>query len=122
MLIVKTYLKEIKGKGIGLIAGQLIKKGQVVWKHNPTVDIEIKKKEIPKEAKEFYDTYAVDLGKDKVFLNTDNARFINHSNNPNTKSLGNKKDNIAVKDIKKGEEITIDYNEIDPTGIDFIEK
>jgi len=121
MLIVKTNLKEIKGKGIGLVANQNIKKGQIVWRYNPIIDITVKKKSIPKEAEEFYDTYAVDQGGDKIFLNTDNARFINHSKNPNTRSLGPYKDNVALRDIAKGEEITIDYTEIDNNGVNFKE-
>jgi len=119
MLTVKTKLKQIPGKGIGLIADQEIKEGQIVWTYNPLIDIKIKKKNVPKEAKEFFDTYAVDQGKDYLFLNTDNARFINHSKNPNTKNLGLFKDNIALSDIHKGEEITIDYDEIDVNGAEF---
>jgi SET domain-containing protein len=119
MLTVKTKLKEVPGKGIGLIADQKIKKGQTVWTYNPIIDIKIKRKDIPKEAKEFFKTYAVDHGGNHIFLNTDNARFINHSKRPNTKSLGDSKDNIALRDIKKGEEITIDYDEIDVNGADF---
>ncbi len=119
MLTVKTRLKEIPGKGIGLIADQEIKKGQTVWTYNPLIDIKIKKKEIPKEAKDFFDAYAVNQGGDYVFLNTDNARFINHSKNPNTHNLGPFKDNIALCNIHKGEEITIDYDTIDVHGADF---
>ena len=119
MLTVRTRLKEIRGKGICLIADQEIKKGQVVWTYNPLIDIKIKKKDIPEEAREFLHKYAVDMGGDCLYLNVDNARFINHSKNPNTKSLGGLKDNIALRDIHKGEEITIDYDEIDVNGADF---
>ncbi|OGY88018.1 MAG: hypothetical protein A2233_04850 [Candidatus Kerfeldbacteria bacterium RIFOXYA2_FULL_38_24] len=119
MLVVKTKIKEINGKGIGLIADQEIKKGQPTWVFNSVIDIKVNKKDIPKFAKEFFETYAVDIGKDYVYLNIDNARFKNHSNNPNTKSLGLYKDNIATRDIHVGEEITIDYNEIDVNGVDF---
>lgn len=119
MLTVKTKLKEIEGKGIGLIANQEIKKGQSVWVYNPIIDIKVNKKDIPKFAEDFFNTYSVDINEDFVILNTDNARFTNHSDNPNTKSLGLYKDNIALKDIEIGEEITIDYNEIDAVGVDF---
>ncbi|MFA6296472.1 MAG: SET domain-containing protein [Patescibacteria group bacterium] len=120
MLVVKTKLKEIEGKGIGLIADQEIKKGQSTWVYNPIIDIKISKKDIPKLAQEFFNTYSVDIGKDYVFLNIDNARFTNHSDNPNTENLGTPdKDNIAIKDIHIGEEITVDYNKIDINKIDF---
>ncbi len=119
MLIIKTKLKEVAEKGIGLIADQEIKKGQSVWVFNPIIDIKIYKKDIPNQAKEFFNTYGVDNGEDYIYLNTDNARFINHSENPNTKSLGPFKNNIAIRDIHIGEEITINYNEIDINGADF---
>ena len=119
MLVVKTKLKQIKGKGIGLIADQKIKKGQTVWVYDPIIDIKIPKKDIPTKAMEFFETYGVDTGKKYLFLNTDNARFINHSKNPNTKNLGHFKDNIAIRDIKPNEEITIDYNTIDVNKLDF---
>ena len=119
MLVVDTYLKEIKGKGIGLVSNEFIKKGQVVWTFNPIVDIKINEKDIPKIAKKFFDKYAVDNGNNKLYLNTDNARFINHSKNPNLKSLGIFKDNITLRDIFFGEELTIDYSTIDINKIDF---
>lgn len=119
MLVIKTDLKEFKGKGIGLVAKEFIKKGKVVWTFNSVVDIKIDKKSIPKEASNFYNTYAVEYKKDKFALNTDNARFINHSKNPNTKSLGRFKNNIAVRDIASGEEITIDYSKIDVGELNF---
>jgi SET domain-containing protein len=63
--------------------------------------------------------YAVKRSGGRLFLNTDNARFINHSKNPNTKSLGAEKNNIAIRNIKPGEEITIDYEQIEQGPIDF---
>jgi SET domain-containing protein len=119
MLVVKTKLKDIPGKGIGLIADQEIKKGQKVWVYHPVVDIRVKKKDIPEEAKKFFNTYAVDDGLDYLELNIDNARFINHSKNPNTRNLGPHECNIALRDIHKGEEITIDYDKIDVKGANF---
>ena len=119
MLVIKTKLKEIPGKGIGLVADQEVKKGMVVWEFDLIVDIKIYKKDIPHQAENFFKTYAVDNGDDFVYLNVDNARFINHSDEPNIKSLGKMKDNIAIRDIEPGEEITIDYREIDVNGADF---
>ncbi len=119
MLIIKTKLKEVDGKGIGLFADQEIKKSQSVWAFNSIIDIKINKKDIPEDAKEFFHIYAIDNGENNFYLNTDNARFINHSENPNIKSLGPLKNNIVIRDIHIGEEITIDYNEIDINGANF---
>jgi hypothetical protein len=117
MLLVKTTLKEIKGKGISLIADQEIKQGQAVYTRNSIIDIWIKKEDIPKEAKDFFKTYAVDKGGDSVLINIDNARFLNHSDKPNIKWNG--KNSIALCKIHKGEEITINYHEIDVNELDF---
>ncbi|MBD3282445.1 MAG: SET domain-containing protein-lysine N-methyltransferase [Candidatus Portnoybacteria bacterium] len=119
MLIVKTKLKEIPNKGIGLIAQQKIKKGETVWKYHPVIDIKIMKKNINKDMRPFFEKYACDLGGDYFMFNMDNARFINHSDTPNIKNLSHFKKSIALKDIKKGEEITIDYNTIDVNGVNF---
>lgn len=121
MIIVKTSLKEFPGKGIGLVAEEPIKKGQSVWTFNPIVDILLDEKDVPKEAREFYNNYAVE-SKEKegeLMLNTDNGRFINHSKNPNIKSIGFRKDLVAIRDINPGEEITIDYQEIDMNPLSF---
>lgn len=119
MLIVKTRLKEVSDKGIGLIADQEIKKDQTVWVYNPVIDIKLNKKDIPKEAKDFFNTYAVDIGENCLYLNIDNFRFINHSENPNIKSLGSFENNVASKDIRVGEELTINYIETDVSEINF---
>lgn len=106
MLVVKTELKEFKGKGIGLITAGHIKKGQKVWMYSSVIDLLINKKSILKEAESFYEEYAVEYEKNKILLSIDNARFINHSKNPNTRSLGYNKPNIAIRDIDIDEEIT----------------
>ena len=113
MLIVKTTLKEIPGKGIGLIADQEIRKGRTVFSYNPAIDIKIYKGSVPEEAKEFFETYALRINR-YYYLNMDNARFINHSEYPNTKNLGLHTINIATKHIFIGDEITIDYRELEP--------
>jgi uncharacterized protein len=118
MMIVKTSLRELKGKGIGLVSEEFVKKGKKVWTFNPVIDIIVNKKDIPKEAIEFYDTYAISEG-NKFVLNTDNARFINHSKNPNIKSKGTFKESFAIKNIKPGEEITTDYEELEDSPINF---
>lgn len=117
MLLVKTTLREVAGKGIGLIADQDIEKGQIVYTRHPIMDIWIKKEDIPKEAEDFFKMYAVDKGGDSVLVNIDNYRFLNHSENPNIKWDGT--NSSALCNISKGEEILIDYHEIDVNEIDF---
>ncbi|MBU2562356.1 MAG: SET domain-containing protein [Nanoarchaeota archaeon] len=122
MLTIKTSLKEFKNKGIGLISEEFIKKGTVVWKFDPIIDIIVDEEKIPEEAVDFYDIYAVRIDENKLMLNTDNARFMNHSENPNIKSHGELEEDIAVEDINPGEEITINYKEIEEVPLNFENK
>ena len=43
-------------------------------------------------------------------MSSDDDRFTNHSDNPNTRVVGDC--TVAVRDIQPGEEITNDYNEL----------
>ena len=123
MLIIKTSLKEFKGKGIGLVCEEFVKKGQIIWKYDSRVDFFFDKKDIPKRMKDFFDKYAVDGREGRLFCCLDNTRFMNHSKTPNVRSLGKgseiAKDGITIRNIKPGEEITIDYEELEDIPINF---
>ena len=72
---------------------------------------------LPADLREFIDHFGyLDFRLGKYILASDNARYINHSDNPNIKSdeTSNKYGiDIAIRDIQPGEEITIDYNTIE---------
>lgn len=113
MIVVKTFLKETKHKGIGLFAGQFLPKGTIWWKETLNFDKIITNDEyfVANELeREFYDTYMFVKSDGTMYMCVDNARFINHSNNPNTTNAGN--DCVTSRDIKVGEELTCDYREI----------
>lgn len=118
MLLVKTKIAPSKIAGIGLFADEHIPKGTLTWKFVPGFDLRFTKEELeklPEIAQDFAKKYAY-LSKDTGYyiLCTDNARFYNHSDNPNTGrvelkgTLGEGGD-IAIRDIKKGEEMTYNY-------------
>lgn len=113
MTIVKTYLKETESKGIGLFSGQFIPKGTLWWIETPYFDKIITNDEYfaaNELEREFYDKYMYVKPDGIMYVCVDNARFINHSNNPNTVNSGN--DCITSRDINEGEELTCDYREI----------
>ena len=122
MLLVKTKLGQSKIHGIGLFADEFITKGTLVWKYVPGFDLKFTKEELekfPPVAKDFVLNYAY-LSKDTGYdiLCSDNARFYNHSENPNTAGIDldgteNEGGDIAVSDIQIGEEITCDYREME---------
>lgn len=94
---------EIKGKGV--FAARDFKKGETVIVWHP-------KREISKEEmssltvdEQNHTTYA---GQGKYIVMGSPERFVNHSCDPNTYVEGKK--DIALRDIKKGEEITTDYS------------
>ena len=116
MLIVKTQIKPSKIHGIGLFAAEFISKGTLIWKYQSYLDQTIddsKFKLLPKRAQEFLLKYAsYNIGWGGHILCGDDARFTNHSSDPNTIS-NDKFSTIAIRDIQIGEEITENYRTID---------
>ena len=118
MITVKSYLDKSKVHGIGVFADTEIKKGTVVWKFNPLVDLVFTKNKwfrlknkLNKECFEELEKYSYKQ-KNKFYLCIDNGQFMNHGikncnlyNDFKTDTL------VAVKDIKKGEELICNYYE-----------
>ena|SRR3989338_10450499 len=112
MLCIKTKLKPSKISGIGLFADEPIMKGAVVWKFEPSIDILLSEKEISnlsEPAKEQFYNYAyLDNNYGKYLLCGDDARFFNHSDNPNCNDELSDM-TIAERNIMGGEELTVNY-------------
>ena len=120
MLIVKTKVKKSNIHGKGLFADQDIKKGQIIWKYNPLIDRKISQRkllQLPSFTQKFIKYYSYLNNKAEFVLCGDDARYINSSDNPNTrdettfwdKLIGSEGISLASKDIKKGEELTSKY-------------
>ncbi len=124
MLLVKTELKQSPIHGFGLFAAEWIPKNTTVWCLALAFDKIVDCPLISAVAREFLQKYAYrDKYSNDLILCSDDARFINHSETPNLKpgswsSLSYGCD-IALRDIRIGEEITIDYRLIDAsfTGV-----
>jgi SET domain-containing protein len=123
MLTIKNYLAEAGKKGVGVFAGEDIKKGQTIWVFDSNFsksyhDSDVQK--MPAHQQEFIKRYAyTDHANPSVWiLDLDNGRFMNHDDNPN--SDYDLKTGWATKDIKKGEEITCDYRVFDTQKLDFL--
>ena len=89
--------------GKGVYADRDFKKGEAVIKYNLKPLTEEEYKNLPESEKMFtHSHWGV------IQLYSEPERYVNHSENPNTyQDLTNKCD-IALRDIKKGEEITGD--------------
>jgi uncharacterized protein len=113
MLLVKTYLDKSPIHGLGVFAGQFIRKGTKIWRFVEGFDRFYSPKQfakLPKPARDFIKQhgYRVD---GEILLTADNDHHMNHSDAPNTYLRNGYA--IAGRNIRKGEEITNDYREFD---------
>ena len=119
-MLVRSFIKFSEIHGVGCFTAEDIKSGQVVWKMDPVLDVEITEEQMssyPQAVREFLTTYAYgqeEDGQKTYILCGDHARHMNHSDSPNLIEAGDGNAlNIAVRDIKAGEELTCDYYAFD---------
>jgi SET domain-containing protein len=115
MLLVSTYVAASRIQGVGVFAARPIAAGAVIWRLDADFDMLIpleKYNAAPPYLREFLDRYAYPSPVKPGFLvfETDNGRFMNHSETPNT-DFSRPGEGTALRDIAAGEEITCDYRE-----------
>jgi SET domain-containing protein len=120
MLLVKTTLSQSAIHGLGVMATEPIAAGAEIWRFQEGFDLEKSPEEItalPYNAQEWFKRFGyLDHRHNQYILSFDDARFINHSDNPNVRpnyeahkcGVG-----IAARAIAAGEELTINYREIE---------
>ncbi len=116
MLLVKTRIAESQTHGIGLFSAENIPQGTVIWRFDARIDRIYTKSEreaLTGFAGAFIKMYSYPLFLDSedYVLDGDHARFMNHSDNPNTDCHV---DTIATRDIMAGEELLCDYRQFHP--------
>jgi uncharacterized protein len=105
---------KIPNSGRGVFAANDIKKGEII-EECPV--IKLPKNDAAGDGRSHLVTYIYYLGKnrDKMVLTLGFGSIYNHSYKPNAKYAAllneEKTDFIALTDIKKGEEITVNYNQ-----------
>lgn len=114
MLLVKTYLDKSKIHGLGVFAGEFIRKGTKIWRYVEGFDRCYTPKQfarLPKQAREFikFHGYRVD---GEIIFTADHDHHMNHADEPNTYLHNGYA--IARCNIRKGVEITNNYREFDP--------
>jgi hypothetical protein len=120
-MLIATYLAPSSIHGIGVFAGQSVARNTRIWQYDPRVDLLVDQTlfaQLPQVAREYLTKYAYRWKKfpGMLVLNGDNAKFINHSANPNS---DNSTDFAVAKiDILQGQEITCNYYEVED-GDDF---
>jgi SET domain-containing protein len=114
MLLVKTYIDKSPIHGLGVFAGEFIRKETKIWRFVEGFDRCYTPKQfakLPKSAREFLKSYGYRVDGEILFT-VDNDHYINHSDDPNTYLRNGY--TIARRNIRKGMEITNDYREFDP--------
>jgi SET domain-containing protein len=121
MLFVKTFLAQSLIDGFGLFADQHIPAGTLVWNFDPRVDLALDPTHIDKLSpafREYFEKYAyLDVRLRKYVICGDDARFVNHSDEPNLVGIYTEGReygiDIAIREIRQGEELTSDYSTFD---------
>ena len=109
MLLVKTYLGKSPIHGIGVFAGESIRKDQKIWRFVIGFDRYYSRKQfarLPKPAREYIKLHGYQWNTE-ILLSMDNDSYMNHSDSPNTYFHNGYV--IARHNIHKGVEITNDY-------------
>lgn len=117
MMMVETELRASPIHGIGAFLLQDVKQGDLIWRFDSRIDrvfADWEVEHLPEILREFlqvYSTYQEESG--LWILCGDNGRHFNHSDEPNTRSLGvGFGDDIAAQDLAVGTELTTDYRQI----------
>jgi len=119
MLLAKTYLDRSTIHGVGLFAAERIRKGTVVWRLNPLIDIQLSAAQLASlegPSREQVEKYVyLDRVLGTYVLCGDDARFFNHSDHPNCHDFPDERGGttVAARDIDAGEELTSDYSFFD---------
>lgn len=117
MLMVKTELGASDIHGIGVFLAEPVRAGQLIWRFDSRIDrvySDAEIEEMPPILQEFLRTYSTLHAEQKLWvLCGDNGRHFNHSDHPNTRSLGIAfGDDVAASDLPAGTELTSDYRTI----------
>jgi uncharacterized protein len=123
MFLIQTFVAPSKIHGIGVFSREHVTAGTTMWRFDPPFDQVLQDSDVAnlaQPARDYIEMYAyrcLDLD-GKLVLSGDNARFLNHSDDPNTQEQPFF--SIARKAIAAGEEITCDYGAFcsDWTGLE----
>lgn len=119
MLLINARVGASAIHGLGLFAKQFIPAGTVIWRFTRGFDVEIPESSLQSlspAAREQVLHYAeYHPAECKFVLSSDDDRFTNHSDIPNT-AQPDKETMVAVRDIKNGDEISCDYRQVVMVG------
>jgi len=111
MFLIKTKIGQSPIHGIGLFADEDVPANTLIFEEGEfTMKFSVEKyNSLPEIQRHFLDVYSY-LRDGFYHVSLENDRFMNHADEPNTFEDGPR--TYARVDIKKGEELTCDYNSI----------
>lgn len=114
MLMVKTELRQSDIHGTGVFLLEPVRKGELIWRFDSRVDRVYSEDDLaslPEHMQHFLRTYSTWHEATRLWiLCGDNGRHFNHSDAPNTLSLGaGFGDDVAAEDLAEGTELTTNY-------------
>jgi hypothetical protein len=117
MMMVETQLGVSPIHGLGVFLVEPVRRGQLIWRFDSRIDrvfSDAELGEMPERLQDFLRTYSTLHDELKLWvLCGDNGRHFNHSDRPNTQSLGIAfGDDVAAMDLPAGTELTSDYRTI----------
>ena len=123
MMMVRCYLGPSSIEGLGVFTKVDIRKGGLIWIHDDRFDVSYFKEDmntVPRHFREFLERYTYEhpSDPDRIVLDCDEGRFMNHSDTPNM-DLSNPNRGIATRDIAAGEELTCDYRQFTIGSVEF---
>lgn len=130
MMMVRTELRASAIHGIGVFLAEPVRRGQLIWRFDSRIDrvfSDGELRDMPDILQEFLRTYSTLHGDLRLWvLCGDNGRHFNHSDCPNTTSLGIAfGDDVAADNLPAGTELTSNYRTICDAmrleGMDFIQ-
>ena len=117
MLMVETELRASPIHGVGVFITERVQAGDLIWRFDSRIDRVFSDQELgemPEQLQQFLRTYSTFHRELNLWvLCGDNGRHFNHSDTPNTRSLGIAfGDDVAAEDLEPGTELTSDYRTI----------
>jgi hypothetical protein len=114
MLMVETELRQSEIHGTGVFLLEPVRKGDLIWRFDSRIDRVYSEDELaslPERMQSFLRTYSTWHEATQLWiLCGDNGRHFNHSDTPNTLSLGaGFGDDVAAEDLPAGIELTTNY-------------
>lgn len=114
MILIKTRLDKTQRGDLGLYAAEDVPKGTEVWKMDSFFDVTLENsfvESMTDEARMYVKKYSYLTPKGVWIMHIDDARFLNHSDDPNL--VDYEQTTVALRDIQAGEELTCDYYSFD---------